>query len=54
MYDKMPFGLMNVGATFQSDMEIVFVGEKNKFIVIYLDDITVFSQFDAEHLNHIK
>ena len=54
MYDKMPFGLMNVGATFQSAMDIAFVGEKDKFVVIYLDDIIVFSQSDDEHLKHLK
>ena len=43
MYDKMPFGLMNVGATFKRAMDIAFVGEKEKIVVIYLDDITVFS-----------
>ena len=54
MYDKMPFGLMNASATFQRDMDIGFVGEKEKFVVIYLDDITVFSQSDEEHLKHLK
>ena len=54
MYDKMPFGLMNAGATFQRDMDIDFVGEKDKFVVIYLDDITVFSQSGDEHLKHLK
>ena len=54
MYDKIPFGLMNVGATFQRAMDIAFVGEKDKFVVIYLDDITVFSQSDEEHLKHLK
>src|SRR5712692_9004232 len=54
MYDKMPFGLMNVGSTFQRAMDIAFVGEKEKFVVIYLDDITVFSLSDEEHLNHLK
>ena len=34
MYDKMPFGLMNAVETFQRDMDIDFVGEKDKFIVI--------------------
>ena len=39
MYNKMPFGLMNAGATFQWAMDIAFVGERDKFVVIYLDDI---------------
>jgi hypothetical protein len=42
MYDKMPFGLMNAGATFQHAMDIAFVGERDKFVVIYLDDLTIF------------
>jgi hypothetical protein len=54
MYAKMPFGLMNVGATFQRAMDIVFIGEKDQFLVIYLDDITVFSRTDKEHCCHLK
>ena len=54
MYEKMPFVLMNVGATFQRAMDIAFVGEKEKFVVIYLDDIIVFSQYDEENINHLK
>ena len=54
MYDKIPFGLMNAGATFQRAMDIAFVGEKEKFVVIYLDDIPVFSQSNEEHLKHLK
>jgi hypothetical protein len=49
MYTKMPFGLMNVGATFQRDMDIAFIGEEDKFVVIYLDDITILSRYDKEH-----
>src|ERR1700678_4417824 len=41
MYCKMPFGLMNAGAIFQRAMDIAFIGEKDQFVVIYLDDITV-------------
>jgi hypothetical protein len=54
MYEKMPFGLMNAGATFQRAMDIAFIGEKDRFTVIYLDDITVFSTSDEEHLQHLK
>ena len=35
-------------------MDIAFIGEKDKFVVIYLDDITVFSKTDFEHLRHLK
>ena len=46
MYVKIPFGLMNVGATFQRAMDISFVDELGRFVVIYLDDITMFSKID--------
>ena len=44
MYAKIPFGLMNVGATFQRAMDIAFAKEIHDFLVIYLDDITVVSK----------
>jgi ribonuclease HI len=54
IYAKMPFGLMNAGATFQRAMDIAFIGEKDRFMVIYLDDITVFSRSDKEHCSHLR
>ena len=54
MYDKFSFGLMNAGATFHRAMDIAFVGEKENFVFIFLDDITIFSKSDDEHLNHLK
>ena len=54
MYAKMPFGLMNVGATFQRAMDIAFSEEKDKYVVIYLDDITMFSKIDLDHLQHLR
>jgi hypothetical protein len=54
MYAKMPFGLMNVGVTFQRAMDIAFVGEKDKFVLIYLDDLTMFSHSHIENLQHLR
>jgi hypothetical protein len=54
MYAKMPFGLMNAGATFQGAMDIAFIGEKDKFVIIYLYDITIFSRYDKEHYQHLR
>ena len=54
MYVKMPFGLMNDGATFQRAMEIAFSEEIGHFIVIYLDDIIVYSKTNEEHLKHLR
>ena len=54
MYVKMPFGLMNAGETFQRAMDIAFAKEIHDFLVFYLDDITVFSKLDNEHLDHLR
>jgi hypothetical protein len=54
MCEKMTFGLMNTGATFQHTMDIDFISERDKFMVIYLDDLTIFSKSDTDHLIHLK
>jgi hypothetical protein len=54
MYTNMPFRLMNAGAIFQRAMDIDFIGENDKFVVIYLYDIAMFSQSDKEHYDHLK
>ena len=50
----MPSGLINVGATFQQAMDITFKGLINKFVVVYLDDITVYSKTREDHIPHLK
>lgn len=54
MYLKMPFRLMNAGATFQRAMNIAFAKEIHDFLVVYQDDITVFSKSYNEHLDHLR
>jgi len=53
-YVKIPFGLKNAGATFQWAMDIAFAKEIHDFLFIYLDDLTVFSKSDQQHLNHLR
>eukprot|EP00253_Pinus_taeda_P020905 PITA_20905 len=53
-YAKMPFGLKNARATFQRAMDMAFANEKDVFLVVYLDYLTVFSNSDEEHLYHLK
>jgi hypothetical protein len=45
---------LSINTTFQRDMDIAFIDEKDRFVVIYLDDITVFSTSDEENLHHLK
>jgi hypothetical protein len=54
MYEKISFVIMNARETFQRDMDISFTDEKDKFIVIYLHDITVYSASDEEHLKNLR
>ena len=46
----MPFGLSNVGATFQRAMDYAFRGLIGKMIEIYQDDLTVFSKDGKTHI----
>lgn len=52
-YNRMPFGLINAGATFQRAMDLSFGDLKNKIIVVYLDDLTIFSKKRKDHLGDL-
>ena len=50
----MPFGLCNAPSTLQRLMNRVFAKEINSFILVYLDDILIFSRSIGEHWDHLK
>jgi len=53
-YLVMPFGMCNAPATFQRTMNEIFREYLDIFVLVYLDDILIFSRTPAEHLKHLR
>lgn len=49
----MPFGLCNALTTFQNTMNIVFKHQLGKFLLVFFDDILVFSLDFQLHMHHL-
>lgn len=53
-YLLMPFGLMNAPSTFQSTMNSVFRPLLRKHVLVFFDDILVYSPTWQSHLHHLN
>ena len=50
----MPFGLTNAPVAFMDLMNRVFHPYLNQFVVVFIDDILVYSKDAQEHEQHLK
>ncbi|MBW0551658.1 hypothetical protein O181_091373 [Austropuccinia psidii MF-1] len=53
-YLVMPFGLTNAPASFQNIFNDIFQDLRDVYVVVYLDDIMVFSKSEEEHVIHVS
>ena len=53
-YTVMPFGLKNVGATYQGMMMRMFRDKIGRTVEVYIDHMVVKSKQEAQHINDLK
>ncbi|WVZ90087.1 LOW QUALITY PROTEIN: hypothetical protein U9M48_036418 [Paspalum notatum var. saurae] len=53
-YLVMSFGLTNASVFFMYMMNLVFMNELDKFVVVFIDDILIYSKNEEEHAEHLR
>ena len=53
-YKVMPFGVTNAPGVFMEYMNRIFHEYLDQFVVVFIDDILIYSKTEAEHAEHLK
>ncbi|KAL0190182.1 hypothetical protein M9458_012880 [Cirrhinus mrigala] len=53
-YLVMPFGLVNSPSVFQAFINDVFRDMLNRWVIVYIDDILIYSNSFHDHINHVR
>ncbi len=50
----MPFGLANSPSVFQASMNDIFRDMLDRWVIVYIDDILIYSNTQEEHVRHVR
>ena len=53
-FNVMTFGFKNAPAHFQRSMNLLLTVLLDQYVLVYMDNILIYSKATAEHCNHVK
>lgn len=53
-YSVMSFGVSNVFGVFKEHISRIFDLYLDQFVVVFIDDILIYSKYDEDHMEHMR